>query len=89
MSLANVDFLNGTAPRHWVAPTVSNVNTVDPGLTNAPAFSALYVGNTGNVQVYTLAGDSVIFTAVPAGAVLQLQFTRVQATTGSNLLAGV
>lgn len=47
----------------------------------------LYVGTTGNVVVVTTTG-AVTFTAVPAGAILPVECTRVNSTgtTASNIV---
>ena len=49
----------------------------------------LWVGGAGNVAVVTAQGDSVTFTGVPAGYLLQVAVSRVLATgtTATNLLA--
>lgn len=49
----------------------------------------LYVGTTGNVVVTMNSGATPItFTAVPAGAILPIQVTKVlAATSASNILA--
>lgn len=41
---------------------------------------ALYVGVGGNVAMLTEGGDTVTFTAVPAGTTLVQRFTKVLAT---------
>lgn len=43
---------------------------------------ALYVGTEGNITVTMLGGQSVTFTAVPAGSMLPLRVTHVTAGTG-------
>lgn len=49
----------------------------------------LYVGASGDVSLVTLAGTTVLFRAVPAGAVLPCSATRVRATgtTATHLVA--
>lgn len=49
----------------------------------------LYVGTTGNVAVVTVGGQTVTFTGVPAGTVLPIRCTKVNATntTASTILA--
>lgn len=49
----------------------------------------LFVGAAGNVRVLTAGGSDVTFTAVPAGAVLPIQCSRVYSTntTASNIVA--
>lgn len=50
---------------------------------------ALYVGGAGNINLVTTGGDTVLFTAVPVGTVLNLRIARVKATdtTATNLVA--
>lgn len=50
--------------------------------------SVIYVGVSGNVQVTTAQGDTVVFYNVPAGAVIPVQVIQVWATntTASNLV---
>lgn len=49
----------------------------------------LYVGVTGNVNVVTLLGTTVLFTAVPAGAILPITVQKVlnASTTASGIVA--
>lgn len=42
--------------------------------------SALYVGGTGDVTVRTEAGTSLLFSAVPVGAILPVRCDKVMAT---------
>jgi len=55
------------------------VTTSDTEDLAKPARS-LYVGTTGDVKVDTVAGDTVTFAAVPAGAFLPVRVKRVYAT---------
>lgn len=50
---------------------------------------ALYVGTSGNLTVLMAGGQTTLFTAVPAGSLLPLQVTRVNATgtAATNLIA--
>lgn len=51
---------------------------------------ALYVGGTGTVTAVLLDGSTVLFTAVPVGAILPLQFKRINATgTTATLLVAM
>lgn len=49
----------------------------------------LWVGSAGNVKVTTVGGDTVTYTAVPAGAYLNVRAARVFATltTATNIVA--
>jgi hypothetical protein len=40
----------------------------------------LYVGGAGNVTAVMASGEVVLFTAVPAGTLLPIQATRINAT---------
>jgi hypothetical protein len=48
----------------------------------------LWVGGAGNVKLVTLGGDTVIYTAVPAGTYLNVRATQIFATltTASNII---
>jgi hypothetical protein len=50
--------------------------------------SVVYVGTTGNVNVVTSQGTTVLFTAVPAGAVIPVRVIGVlsTSTTASTLV---
>lgn len=51
---------------------------------------ALYVGGTGTVTLALLDNSTVLFTAVPVGAILPVQFRRVNLTgTTATLLVGM
>lgn len=69
-----------------------NASAVTPHDTNALAnvTKGLYVGVTGNITC-RLVDDSadVVFTAVPAGAVLPIRvaYVRATGTTASNIVA--
>ncbi len=47
----------------------------------------LYVGGTGDVTVTMESGNSVTFTAVPAGTFLPILVTHVTAATATAILA--
>lgn len=50
---------------------------------------ALWVGGEGNVALDTVGGDTVTFTAVPAGTILPVRVARVRSTstTATNIIA--
>lgn len=50
---------------------------------------ALYVGGAGNVEVVMQGGETVVFSAVPVGAVLPIRVKQVKATgtTATLILA--
>ena len=43
--------------------------------------SVVYVGTTGNVSVVTSQGTTVVFTAIPAGAIIPVRVIGVNAAT--------
>jgi hypothetical protein len=49
---------------------------------------ALYVGTTGNITLVTMSGSTVLFTAIPAGTILPVACSRVNATatTASTII---
>lgn len=66
-------------------PTYAEAITKSDTATNA--FSYIYVGTTGNVAVVTEDGQTVTFTAVPAGQYIWVRTQKVlAATTASNMV---
>lgn len=66
-------------------PTYAEAITKSDTATNA--FSYIYVGTTGNVAVVTEDGQTVTFTAVPAGQYIWVRTQKVMAaTTASNMV---
>jgi hypothetical protein len=50
----------------------------------------IYVGGTGAVRVLTAQGDDVLFSGLPAGAIIPVQVLRVFATnTTATLLVSI
>lgn len=70
----------------------SHAFTITPndGADLTPSWAhALYVGGTGNLRVTTIYGDTVTFTAVPAG-IFPVSVRRVHATgTTATALVGL
>jgi len=65
----------------------SNASAVTPSDTTEAFGVAIYVGGAGNVVLKTEAGQTVTFTAVPAGSTIVQRFTNVMAaTTATNLV---
>ena len=60
-----------------IAITKSNAAVYNP----MPA--ALYVGSTGDVNLVTAAGSTVLIPSVPAGAILPITFRQVLSTSTS------
>jgi hypothetical protein len=60
--------------------TPINAAAVTPNDTVSQSGVALYVGGVGNVTLVTEGGDTVLFTAVPAGTVLNIRFIRINST---------
>jgi len=75
-----MSYRNDLIPSQWEANTPSDSAFVD--------YVGLYVGTTGNVAVQSVAGTTVVFTAVPAGAIIPGRFIRVMSTstTASTIL---
>jgi hypothetical protein len=69
----------------------SNAVAVSPSdsVNLATPSRSLYVGGAGNVTVVTVGGQTITFTAVPAGSILPIQATRVNqtATTATNIIS--
>jgi hypothetical protein len=54
------------------------------------AARALYVGTTGDVTLITKGGTTIKFTAVPAGALIPVRCTQVNATgTTASTIVGI
>ena len=68
---ANI-FTSGTSYRIFQA-------SPQTGLGNTGAF--LYIGETGDIEVVTIGGDTVSFYAVPAGTTLPIQVIKLTGTT--------
>lgn len=65
----------------------SNAAAVTPSDTADNFGVALYVGGAGNVVLKTEGGQTVTWTAVPAGTTIVQRFTNVMAaTTATNLV---
>lgn len=68
------------------------VDTIVPadGADLAHTTRSIYVGGTGDITLVTVAGDTVVFKAVPVGVVLPVCATRVKATgTTATFLVGL
>ena len=74
-----------TAARYAFAITPSDATNFDQTTT-----SGVYVGGTGAVTAVMVDGKVVTFSAVPVGAVLPIEATRINATgTTATLLVGL
>jgi hypothetical protein len=66
------------------------VITTNDGTNLALPIRALYVGGAGDVTGVLLDGSTVLFSAVPVGAILPVQFKRINSTgTTATLLVGL
>lgn len=84
---ANDDFAGyvrspAVAPIHAVAVVADNTNTF------SNVSLAIYVGTTGNAEILTKSGETVVFRNIPAGTIIPIQATRVNIsnTTASNMV---
>ena len=77
------DIASMTPAQHAAAVTTSD----ETDLTETTR--ALYVGGEGNISVEMEGGETVTFTGVPAGMLLPVCVTRVNATdtTATNIVA--
>ena len=72
--MANTSFpVTVNAPATDGATVVAGTNFVVPA-------RAIYVGGTGDVTVTSLAGNNVLFSAVPVGTILPIQCTKVNSS---------
>jgi hypothetical protein len=63
-----------------------NVTPADSNFTGDRVARRLYVGGTGNVNVVTSGGDTILFSGVPAGAILPVQVVQVKSTSTTATL---
>lgn len=68
-----------------VLVTIAPADAAIPG---GPVRS-IWVGGTGNVQVMDMAGNIVIFSAVPAGTLLPIVVQQVRAGSTATLMVGL
>lgn len=76
-------------PGEWITVTPHDSNALADGSDTIIA-KVLYVGGTGNVEVITAGGNTVVFNSVPAGGYIYGFFTHVKSgnTTATNIRAG-
>lgn len=74
-------YRNNLVPSDAVAVTPSDSTQLN--------LCGLYVGGTGNVTVITAAGNSVLFSNLPVGAIITLGISKVMSTgTTATALTG-
>lgn len=84
--MADLDFDRGAA----VVPADHAVSvTPSDGTDLAVTSRALYVGGEGDINAIMRGGETVTFSAVPAGTVLPIRAARVRSTgtTATNILS--
>lgn len=76
-------------PTNWVSVTPHDTNGIASGSDTVHA-KVLYVGSTGDVEVITAGGQTVVFSGVPTGGYVYGWFSHVKNanTTASSILAG-
>lgn len=86
--VSSVGDLNVAVAGKAVTPSDANSYSTAFGTDYAVA-RALYVGVTGNIVLLDAQGNTVTFSNVPAGAIIPIAHTRVNATstTATNMVA--
>ena len=75
--------------KQFIPPTGITI-TPDDGDDLPRVVRGIYVGSTGNVKLITPLGDTLTFTAVPAGELISIAAKKVLATgTTAGSLVGV
>ncbi len=70
-----------TAGSAHIFASATSAGAVTPSDTTVLDFNAIYVGGAGNVSIdLTEGGTAVVFVAIPAGTILPVIGTRVNAT---------
>ena len=65
-----------------------DAESITTSATASNAYSAIYVGGTGDVIVVTEAGTTVTFKAVPVGTIIPIRTQKVLATSTATLMVG-
>ena len=73
--------MSNTNPSPTFPQFPGDATTVTASDTTRFVPSVVYVGTTGNVNVVTSQGTTVLFTAVPAGAVIPVRVIGVLSTS--------
>lgn len=76
-------------PSYAQASSANDGATVLKSDSTVVAFDAVYVGGTGDVVLKTYSGNTLTFSAVPAGSIIPLRCNRVMAATTATLLVGL
>ncbi len=74
-----------------VGEPASNAFAITPHATEELTYvtRAIYIGGAGNVDVVTLGGQAVSFTAVPVGTILPIRVKRVINTSTATFMLGL
>lgn len=65
---------------NYKSDSYRGAEAVTPSNSTEVAYSAIYVGSTGNVAVETPAGDTVTFVGVPTGGIIPICAVKVLST---------
>jgi hypothetical protein len=82
-----VDQVEALGARDGVEITISDATVYNGD--NGGVLSALYVGGVGDVEVRTVGGTTLTFTAVPAGTILPIRCDQVRAATTATNIVGL
>ena len=95
-------YLYNSTTKHWDIPwegtdgaahvfaSAASGGAVTPSDSTVLSFKALWVGGAGDVSVdFTEGGTAVVFTGVPAGTMLPVTGTRVNAATTATSITWI
>ena len=82
--------LKGTGGAAHVFASATSGGAVTPSDSTVLSFKALWVGGAGDVSIdFTEGGTAVVFTGVPAGTMLPISGTRVNAATTATSITWI
>jgi len=88
MAAAVDDFASTVYPGVGLSAPAYNAAVVTPSDTVdlTDVSRSIYVGGAGNITLVTAGGQTVLFSAIPAGTVLNIRASRIKATATTATL---